>query len=125
MQAMHSSSLDADMRALQLPVRGVLCPAGGVNPSRQASGQRHAGSHQSGGQVARQVGDIAAPGRKPWGSYTTNAQKLLAHGPLTAIEFVEITGWSDKAARRTLQWLHQQEVLTVINEGGKRKYQLA
>ena len=101
MQAMHSSSLDADLRALQLPVCGVLCPAGCFCPSRQTTG------------------------RKPWGSYTTNAQKLLVHGPLTAIEFVEITGWPDKAARRTLQWLHQQDVLTVINEGGKRKYQLA
>lgn len=125
MQAMHSSSLNADMRALQLPVRGVLCPAGGIYPSRQTTGQRHAGSHQAGGQIAQQGRDIAALGRKPWGSYTTNAQKLLAHGPLSASEFVEITGWPDKAARRTLQWLHQQGVLTVINEGGQRKYQLA
>lgn len=124
MQAMHSSSLDADLRSVQLPVRGVLRPAGGHYQAGQTQGQFHAGSHHPTGQSTKQGSDIGAARRAGWGHYTTNAQKLLAHGPLTAIEFVEITGWPDKAARRTLQWLHERGVLTVINEGGKRKYQL-
>lgn len=125
MQAMHSSSLNADLRPVQLPVCGVLCPAGGHYQAGQTQGQRHAGSHHPIGQSAKQGSDIGATGRAGWGRYTANAQKLLVHGPLTAAEFVEITGWPEKAARRTLQWLHEREVLTVINEGGKRKYQLA
>lgn len=122
---MHSSSLDADLRPVQLPVRGVLCTAGGYYQAGQTQGQRHAGSHHPIGQSTKQGGDIGSASRAGWGHYTTNAQKLLAHGPLTANEFVEITGWPDKVARRTLQWLLEREVLTVINEGGKRKYQLA
>lgn len=122
---MHTSRLDADMRAVQLPVRGLLRPAGGVDQARQGQGGRDAGCHQQARSGAQPCLDLAAPGRQPQGRYTNNAKKLLMHGPLTAAEFIEITGWPDKAARRTLQWLHQQEVLTVINEGGKRKYQLA
>lgn len=125
MQTMHASSLDADLRPVQLPVRGVLCPAGGYYQAGQTQGQRHAGSHHPIGQSTKQGGDIAPRGRAGWGHYTTNAQKLLVHGPLTAAEFIEITGWPEKAARRALQGLHKSEVLTVINDGGKRKYQLA
>ena len=33
------------------------------------------------------------------------ASKLLAHGPLTFREFLEITGWPYKTARQTISWL--------------------
>lgn len=125
MQAVHSSSQSEAMRALQLPVCGVLCPAGGDYQTGQAQGQRDAGCHHTAGQGAKQGGDIAAPGKQPWGRYTTNAQKLLAHGPLTAAEFIEIAGWPEPAARRTLQWLLKTGVLTVRNRDRKREYLLS
>ena len=36
---------------------------------------------------------------------THAALKLLEHGPLTWAEFVAITGWPRRAARKCLNWL--------------------
>jgi hypothetical protein len=49
---------------------------------------------------------------------THAAQRLLAHGPLTFREFVEITGWSRYACMKTLGWL--QETSRVVWDGAWR-----
>lgn len=36
---------------------------------------------------------------------THAARQLLRHGPLTLGEFITITGWPKKSARKTLGWL--------------------
>ena len=45
---------------------------------------------------------------------TYAAQMLLAHGPLTRIEFTEITGWKKHHVERTLAELVKQKQLTKI-----------
>jgi len=38
---------------------------------------------------------------------TYAAQRLLEHGPLTFGEFVTVTGWPYKTARKTISWLQE------------------
>lgn len=38
---------------------------------------------------------------------THAAKRLLEHGPLTFGEFVTVTGWPYKTARKTISWLQQ------------------
>lgn len=125
MQAVHSSSHSEALRALQLPVRGVLCPAGGDHQTGQAQGQRDAGCHHTAAQGTEQGGDIAAPGKQPWGRYTLAAPAYLRAGPMTSREFIDATGWPPLSARRTLQRLQETGVAIVRNIDGKRKYLLA
>ena len=42
---------------------------------------------------------------------TYTAKRLLEHGPLTKAEFVEITGWEERQARRVLQQLLDTQVV--------------
>ena len=57
------------------------------------------------------------------------AKRLLEHGPLTGIEFVEITGWTHSTAHRTLQLLIDQRIVKLTNREklrhGTRLYELA
>jgi hypothetical protein len=46
---------------------------------------------------------------------TYAAKRLLEHGPLTAAQFIEITGWEERTCRRTLQQLVDTEVATIWN----------
>lgn len=43
---------------------------------------------------------------------TYTAKRLLEHGPLTQAEFLEITGWEERQARRVLQQLLDTKVVT-------------
>lgn len=122
---MHSSSINADMRALQLPVRGLLCPVGGLYAPRQAPGWCDAGSHQQGAGGAKQGGGFEATIRQRCGHYTYNARKLMEHGPLSWAEFLEITGWPAGTASRTWEWLQERRELLPVNVDGIRKYRLA
>jgi hypothetical protein len=46
---------------------------------------------------------------------TYAAKRLLEHGPLTAAQFIEITGWKERTCRRTLQQLLDTKVATIWN----------
>lgn len=46
---------------------------------------------------------------------TYAAKRLLEHGPLTAAQFIEITGWEERTCRRTLQQLVDTEEATIWN----------
>ena len=46
---------------------------------------------------------------------TYAAKRLLEHGPLTAAQFIEITGWEERTCRRTLRQLVDTEVATIWN----------
>jgi hypothetical protein len=48
------------------------------------------------------------------------ARKLLEHGPLTAVQFREITGWPKRDTNTTLQALHRSKAVT--RQGDYRGY---
>ncbi len=49
---------------------------------------------------------------------TYTAKRLLEHGPLTLLQFVEITGWKYSECRKTLSWL--QECGAIVFDGAWR-----
>lgn len=124
MRAVHSSGLDADVRSVQLPVRVLLCPAGGDHQARQIESQQHARRHHEAGACAQQGGDSGACFRHRCGHFTYNARRLMEHGPLSWAEFLAITGWPANTARRTWSWLQERREIVPINVDGERKYQL-
>lgn len=56
---------------------------------------------------------------------THAARQLLAHGPLTQPEFLEITGWKPKVVSLVTQRLMQTGDVVPVNLSGTRHYALA
>lgn len=51
---------------------------------------------------------------------THAAVQLLAHGPLTFREFVNVTGWTAQAATGALRWLIETDRVQTAPIAGKR-----
>ena len=52
------------------------------------------------------------------------AIKLLEHGPLTMREMLEITRWPMRGLRSTMDWLMEQDLVTLESKDRQKYYRL-